>query len=130
MFLSSGQYKALIITFEKLVLVSTIVVCKKKEEESQTKTLKKNRLKVILLEPQRFITPVINYTNQLPQPMASPSLCIVLVCLVCGCYLSSTIKTEGFFFCSAQMFSRSCCSLRRKQPLRGQRIRTVVDFVR
>lgn len=24
-----------------------------------------------------------------------------------------------FFFCSAQMFSRSCCSLRRQQPLRG-----------
>lgn len=120
MFLSSGQKNFLIITFEKLVLVSTIVVFQKRKRDTK-QTFKKTKLTE---------TNSVGATNKFyyschksykPAASQSPTASPCSPCIVLSMWsmrlLSQHNKEEGF--CSAQMFSLSCCSLRRKQPHSG-----------
>lgn len=59
----------------------------------------------------RFITPILNQTNQ----SASPRPCIARVCSICVCYLSSTIKKGRLSF-PLKCFLRAVVHLEESDP--------------
>lgn len=88
MFLSSGQYKTSIITFEELVLVSTIVICQEMKKESHKKhTFHQNdadRNQLHWSHQQLLL--LLSSITQTSWPTIPHSL---WVRSVCGCYLST-----------------------------------------